>query len=352
MYNPEKENEGVDQQEQFTLEELRESFSHRYEELPYKLLRGAIDSHVHAGPVLKSNPGHTDPIEIAIEARNAGMKALVYYDVFGWASGTAWMVNRHVKGIRTFGGYLMNSCHNGLNPRAIKTALHLGDGCRFISFGSHCTYYSASRESALIDGKLKPFKDVYPKFAKEELSKAVRIKLEDPVPPELDEILSMISEHKEVYLNVGHVSVPEALRLVDLSKQYNIEKVLICHPVRAEMTVEQQQKLASQGVFLEGCAVDFMYPPAPRTHYYVEREYMDMGDALPRMRPGGHHFFNVIRQVGADQIVLSTDYGIRSAPTAVQGMRTVISELLDFEFPIEDIIKMTATNPARLIGIE
>ena len=56
--------------------------------------------------------------------------------------------------------------------------------------------------------------------------------------------------------------------------------------------------------------------------------------------------------MGSEQIVLATDYGIRSAPTAVQGMRTVISELLDFEFSTEDIVRMTATNPARLIGIE
>ena len=87
-----------------------ERFYGRSMELPDALLAGAIDSHAHAGPVLKSNPGHQDPFQVATEARDAGMRAIVYYDVFGWASGTAWMVNRHVSGIRTFGGYLMNSC--------------------------------------------------------------------------------------------------------------------------------------------------------------------------------------------------------------------------------------------------
>jgi hypothetical protein len=83
---------------------LPEVFANRSMELPDQLLVGAIDSHVHAGPVLMSNPGRQDPIEVALEARSAGMKAIVYYDVCGWASGTAWMVNRHVKGIQTFGG--------------------------------------------------------------------------------------------------------------------------------------------------------------------------------------------------------------------------------------------------------
>lgn len=352
MYDLEDKTISPYQPHQYSVDELRETFDQRYEELPELLLQGSIDSHVHAGPVLTSNPGYCDPIEIAIEARNAGMKALVYYDVFGWASGTAWMVNRHVKGIRTFGGYLMNSCHGGMNPRAVKTALKMGDGCRFISFGSHCTYYSASRESALVDGKLVPFKDVYPKFRDEELSRAVRIELQDPVPPELDEILSMVAEHKEVYLNVGHVSVEEALRLVELAERYKIEKVLICHPVRAQMSIEKQIELASKGIFLEGCTVDFMYPPAPRTHYYVEKEYRDMSGAVPFTHKGTFSFFEVLKAVGPDQIVLGTDYGIRSAPSAVQGMRTMVSSLLDFEFSTEDIIKMVSANPARLIGIE
>ena len=99
-----------------------------------------------------SNPGHQDPMEAAEEARATGMKALVFYDVFGWASGTAWIVNRHVPDFNTFGGYLMNSAHGGLNPRAVRTALYLGDGCRFIAFGSHCTFFQASLEATIIDG--------------------------------------------------------------------------------------------------------------------------------------------------------------------------------------------------------
>lgn len=336
----------------YSPEDLREDFNHRYEDMPDRLLVGAIDSHIHAGPVLMSNPGYKDPIEIAVEARDAGMKAVVYYDVFGWASGTAWIVNRHVKGIKTYGGYLMNSCHGGLNPRAVATALKLGDGCRFISFGSHCTYYSASHESTLIDGKLVPFKDAFPKFAKEELGRAVKVELSDPIPPELDEILSMIAGHPEVYLNVGHVSIDEALRLVELAKRYGIKKVLIPHPVRGMMDIPTQKKLASDGVFLEGVIGDFYYPDVPRTHYYVEREYMDLGSELGYRTQNAVGWMKTIREVGPEQIVLATDFGVRGAPSAVQGMRSMIALLLDYEFPAEDIIKMTSENPSRLIGME
>jgi hypothetical protein len=331
--------------------ELSESFYNRSMELPDELLKGAIDSHVHAGPVLKSNPGHLDPFQVAIEARDAGMRSIVYYDVFGWASGTAWMVNRHVPGIKTFGGYLMNSCHGGLNPRSVRTALYMEEGCRFISFGSHCTYFSASKESTLIDGKLVPFKDAFPKFAKEELTRAVSIPLEDPISDELAEILEMVAEHPEVYLNTGHVSGPEVMRLLDLAEKFGIKKVLIAHAARGHLSIEQQKEAAQRGAFLEGCLVDWLYPDVPRTHYYVEKEYMDQGSQL------GHfvsppQWMNVIREIGPKYFVLATDYGVRAASSAVQGMRTLITTLLDFEFTPEEIQLMTAVNPARMIGLD
>jgi hypothetical protein len=325
-----------------------EPFYNRSMELPEQLLVGAIDSHVHAGPVLRSNPGHFDPIQVAEQAKSAGMKTVVYYDVFGWASGTAWMVNRFMNDFTTYGGYLMNSCHDGMNPRAIRTALNLGEGCRFISFGSHCTYFSAGAESTLVDNRLVPFKDAYPKFSQQELSRAIRIPLEDPISDELAEILEMISEHPEVYLNTGHVSGPEAMRILTLAERYGIKKVLIAHPARQQLTIEQQKEAVRRGAFLEGCAVDFGGPWIPHTHYYVEKEYMDLscyvfGKAIPWMQ--------TIQEVGTENFVLATDYGVRTLPSPVEGMRMMISMLLYFGFSVEQVQQMTAVNPARLIGI-
>src|SRR5262245_16823483 len=98
-------------------------------ELPDELLRGAIDTHVHAGPWLKMCPGRLDPFQAAEQAKAAGMPAIVFYDhTFGNSAGTAWLVNRVVKGIESFGGLIITTCLGGLNPRAVKTALYYGDG--------------------------------------------------------------------------------------------------------------------------------------------------------------------------------------------------------------------------------
>lgn len=329
-----------------------EDFHRRSMELPDDLLVGAIDSHVHAGPVLSSNPGHLDPIEVALEARDAGMRALVYYDVFGGASGTSWIVNRHVPGIRTYGAYLMNSGHGGLNPRAIRTALHIEEGCRMISFGSHCTYHQASQESTVIDGRRVPLHEAFPKFASEELSRAIRIPVDGEVSDELGEILELVAARPEVYLNTGHVSRDEVFRVVELAREYGIARVLVAHPARGQLSVPEQRSLAAEGVFLEGALVDVFATPSPLTHYYVEREYIDRGAEIPGIGRPMNTYMETLREVGAAQVVLCTDYGVRNLPSAVQGMRTWIALLLDFGFAVSDIRAMTAENPARLIGID
>jgi hypothetical protein len=106
-------------------------------ELSQDLLHGAIDIHVHAGPHLISSPRRVDPFQAAITARDAGMRAVVFKDVFEMSNGTAWLVNRVVKDFTVFGGLILNTVYGGMNPRAVKTALYYGDGARYIDFGAH-----------------------------------------------------------------------------------------------------------------------------------------------------------------------------------------------------------------------
>ena len=89
-----------------------------------QLLKGAIDIHVHAGPHISSSPRRVDPVQAAIQARDAGMRAIVYMDVFEMSTGTAWIVSRVVPDFQVFGGIILNTAYGGMNPRAVKSALH------------------------------------------------------------------------------------------------------------------------------------------------------------------------------------------------------------------------------------
>src|SRR4029078_6644506 len=139
-------------------------------ELSKQLLEGDIDIHVHAGPNIFSSPRRVDPVQAAIQARDAGMRAIVFMDVFEMSNGTSWLVNRVVPDFQTFGGLILNTVYGGMNPRAVKTALHYGDGARFISLGPHPTQSQASKEGRLVDGQFVPLSDLHRKCADEELT--------------------------------------------------------------------------------------------------------------------------------------------------------------------------------------
>jgi hypothetical protein len=257
-------------------------------------------------------------------------------------------------GIDVFGGIILTSCLGGMNPRAVKTALYYGAGAKFVHFGAHCTYHMASREGSLIDGKPVPFKDRYPQFVTEELSRAIRISLGDPIPAELEEILVLTADHPEVYLNTGHVSPAEVMRLADLAERFAIRKLIVAHPARALLTTAQQKNLAERGIFLEGAVSDWLFHCGlPRTNYYIEREYADeiAGIANDPQFRGIVPWARQLKEIGLANVVLATDCGIRSAPAPVEGMRVLISSLLDLEFSVDEIETVTKRNPARLLGL-
>jgi hypothetical protein len=332
-----------------------ETFRNRSMDLPDELMVGTIDTHIHSGPWLKSCPGRADPFQIAEQAKAAGMRGVVFYDhTLGNSAGTAWLASRAVKGIDIYGGIILTSAQGGMNPRAVKTALYYGAGAKFVHFGAHCTYHMASNEGTLVDGTPVKFKDLYPKFAEEELSRAIRIPLEDPISGELEEILGLLGEHPDVFVNTGHISPAEVMRLADLAEKFGIHKMIVAHPARALLTMEQQKNLVSRGFFLEGAASDWLFHKGlPRTNYYIEREYADeiAGIANAPQFNGVVPWARQLREIGLDNIVVGSDYGIRSSPAPVEGMRLVISTLLDLEFSVEEIEKLLKRNPARLLGL-
>ncbi len=318
-----------------------------------ELLQGAIDIHVHAGPHLFSSPRRVDPVEAAQQARDAGMRALVFMDVFEMSNGTAWIVNRVVPDFQTFGGLILNTVYGGMNPRAVKTALYYGAGAKYVSFGAHSTYFQAAREGHIIDGAFVPLSKRYPRFKREELDRCIRIPLDEEPGPELDEILRLLAEHPHVYLNTGHVSVEEALRLIELAGRYGIEKVLVASSVTKLATMAQLKWMASKGAFIEYTLAAYTHTtPIPKTHYYVEREYMSIDEGMHEAPSGGvRRVAEQIRELGAEHCILGTDFGVYTLPSPVEGLREFVACMLDLGLPSSDIRTLIKTNPERLLGL-
>ena len=322
-------------------------------ELSRELLEGAIDIHVHAGPHLPSSPRRVDPFEAAIEARDAGMRAIVLMDVFALSTGTAWLVERIVDGIDVFGGIILNTVQGGMNPRAVNTALHFGKGAKFVSFGAHSTRYQAGKEGRIVDGEFRSLAELYPDFARDELPMTIEIPDGEP-SRQLDQILKLIAEHPDVYLNTGHVSNDEAKRLVAFAGDYGISKILVASSVTKNLPIAEQIELANQGAYLEHTLAAFTHTtPIPKTHYYVEREYVSIDEGMETGPGGGvRTVAEQIRAVGAERCIIATDFGVYTLPTPVEGFRGFIASLLDLGISTDEIRMLTHTNPSRLLGLD
>ena len=322
--------------------------------LTFDLLKGAIDIHVHAGPHLLSSPRRVDPIEAAIQARDAGMRAIVLKDVFQMSNGIAWLVNRHVPDFKVYGGLMLNTVYGGMNPRAFKTAIYYGDGAKYLDFGAHSTCYQASKEGRFIDGKFIPLAELCPKFKEEELSRCIRIPIDEDPGPELDEILRLLAANPHIYMDTGHVSVEEAIRLVELGEVYGYEKIVVSSSVTKIATIEQLKYMANKGAFIEFSLAAYTAPQMiPMTHYYVEKEYASIDEGMTAPPSEGiREVAKRVKELGPEHCILSTDFGRYSLPTPVEGMRQFIACMLDLGIPPEHIRMMVKTNPEQLLGLE
>jgi len=323
-------------------------------ELSNKILEGAIDIHVHPGPHLFSSPRRLDPFQAAIQARDAGMRAIVLLDCFEMSNGTAWLVNRQVPDFKTYGGMLLNTVYGGMNPRAFKTAIYYGDGAKYLNFGTHSTYYQASKEGRIVDGVFKPLSEIYPKFRDEELSRCIRIPVKEPPDPALDEILKLLASHPHIYMDTGHVSVEEAARLIDLKDEYGYEKIVVSSAVTKIATIEQLRTMAEKGAFIEfSMGAYTAATPIPLTHYYVEEEYISIDEGMTEEASGGIVLVaEQMRELGSEHCIMSTDFGRYALSPPVEGLRQFIACVLDLGISPDDIRMMVKTNPEKLLGLE
>lgn len=322
-------------------------------ELSKELLQGSIDVHVHATPHLPSSPRRLDPVEAAIQARDAGMRTIVLMDVFEMSNGIAWLVNRLVPDFKVYGGLILNTVYGSLNPRAVKTAISYGDGAKFISFGTHSTYFQASREGRIVDGKFVPLSQLYPEFKREEVDRAISIPVDGTMTKELDAILSIIASNPDVYMNTGHVSPAEAIRLVELGKAYGITNILVATAVTKAASTEQLAYMVEMGAFIEYTLAAYTHTtPIPKTHYYPELEYAAIDEGMGEQTSGGIRLAaEQIQAIGADNCIIGTDFGVYTLPDPVEGLREFIAALMDLGTPLGDIRKLVATNPAKLLGL-
>src|SRR6266508_3906304 len=87
-------------------------------------LTGTIDLHIHSAPDV--GPRKMDDLEVARQAAQRGMRAILLKSHWTLTADRAYLVEKVVSGIRVFGGLALNQSVGGFNPAAVEVALKMG----------------------------------------------------------------------------------------------------------------------------------------------------------------------------------------------------------------------------------
>lgn len=280
------------------------------------VLEGAVDLHCHYGPesVVKV-PHAVDPVEAASDAAALGFAGLVLKSHDFPSNTAAYLARQAVDGVAVFGSVCCDYCIGGLNPAAVETALR--DGAAVVWLPTISSRQDAENGVAQLLGVPGP-----------------PISLLDDdghLLAEVHEIVDLVAEHAAV-VATGHTTAEEHLAVCRAFARR--QTVVVTHAMNAgagpKLSVRQCVELAELGAYVELSAATCMAGHGPSVTEVVD----------------------AITSIGADRVVLSTDYGWnRDLPRPAIGFRSYVDALWRAGAPESDLRTMACRTPARLVGL-
>lgn len=268
-------------------------------------LAGVIDLHCHSGP--DAQPRSVTDIELARLAKRAGMRGLVLKNHYTMTADRAALAMQIVPGIEIFGAVVLNRAVGGLNAEAVRRMTQF-DGGR----GKMVWLPTFDAEYAVTSGSAA--------------RSSVPVVIDGQPAPELGEIFQIIAEN-DLVLAMGHSSPEEVLLLLPEARNGGVRNIVVTHALEQDPTRDQMVRMAEQGAILE-----LVWPGVRR---FTIADYVD-----------------VIRAVGAQHFLISSDLGQYLNPLPADGMKAFIRALREQGISDGDIDLMARQNPARLLGLD
>lgn len=298
-----------------------------YEKTIKELMEGAIDMHVHLNPHIAPETHIMDVEDYMIEARKWGMRGAVVKDTSFPSTGTTYLVNKHSDDVKLYGSVILNLFVGGLNNDAVDVGIHHGDGAKVIFFplGDSLQHVSA-RE--------KFYRGINPIRKREE---GIYILKDGELIPEAEQIVRTIAE-ADVCLATGHVSPAEAKVLVKRAKSLGVKKIIVSHALwkMVGYTHDDLLELADEGAYIEfefGMCLPIMF----------------FSHGEPTVDP--LETAALMRRIGAERCIMTTDCGQIYSPSPVEAMRYFIAVMLKCDLTPGEIELMVKQNPAKLLGL-
>lgn len=290
-----------------------------------QLLENAYDLHVHTAPDVVERK--LDDLEYAERLQKLGMKGFAIKSHYFCTAERARLVNKLYPGIQALGCITLNNSVGGLNPAAVETAAR--DGAKIVWMPT----FNADNEVQYLFNNAGY--EVLPPWAEVELERkkqgkpltSITILADGKLKPVVHEILNLVAENNMI-LATGHLGKQEILALASAAKEKNI-KLVVTHPTFSSiaLTKEEQKELTELGAYMEQC----------------------FGVINPKYGMTWEGLYEIIRYVGPEKMILSSDLGQTANPYPDEGLLEFVQKLAQQGFSHDEIRQMTVENPAFLV---
>jgi len=287
-----------------------------------KLLVDAIDMHAHTHPALFRRP--IDDSDLASHAMDYGMRGFVLKDHDSSTTGRAYHVGKTDPHVDAFGAVVLNRSVGGLNPHVVQAALHYGAKVVWMPSNHskhHATFFDTPD---------------YPQLGRKQKQlpgEGVTVFDErGNLKPEVGTICDLIAE-ADACLATGHLSIDEIRALQAEAVKRGVKKFLVTHVNWAltKLDLDIQKELIEAGAYLEYVAVSCVSP------IFYEQSPNELAAW--------------IEEIGGERLIFSSDLGQASAAPHPEGMRMLLTSLLDVGADYDQLALMTKANPAHLLGL-
>jgi hypothetical protein len=290
---------------------------------PVSPIKGLIDFHTHAAPDIFGRA--LDDDELATLAATRQMEAVVFKNHVTHTADRAFLVRKHVPGIKVFGGITLNHAVGGLNPQAVEWMWRMQGGFgRVVWFPTFDADNHVKRTAASTG--VRPA--------------GIRIVDEHgQVLPAARAVLKVCAAQRLV-VQTGHASPDEALALIAAAREEGCERIVVTHAQFdvVGMSLAHMKKAAGLGAKLELCALLMLSGPTSPLEFMHHTARVEISDTAAR-----------IKAVGAAHFVLGTDLGQAGNPTPADGLQMLVAGLMKEGITRDQIATMGRETPGSLL---
>lgn len=282
------------------------------------LIAGAIDMHVHAAPDVL--PRRNTDLELARMYQKAGLAGFVSKSHQEDTTARAKMLREIYPKFKAYGGVVLNNSVGGINPDAVDVVARMGGKVVWfptVDSANDRIYRAKHNNNDFVNGNVSEVK-----------TPSLNILQNGHLLPQVDQILSIIVKYNLV-LCTGHISAPESLALMKAARAKGITRLVATHPSYPLnfIPLDEQKELVHLGAKIEHPAYELVYNIIPWSE-----------------------FFQQVHELGAQNVIISSDLGQKDGPAPVEGLKEVAERMLnDGHFNRDQIKQMFARNQETLL---